>query len=258
MIERVAGSVPYYRTGRWQQIRHAIFTRAGGASAAPWASLNIGGTVGDDLDAVRENHQRMVASLGVRADRVCSTWQVHGADVIWAQGPVHGRPWIAQADAIITDQPDTPLLMRFADCVPLLFFDPVQGVIGMAHAGWRGTAAGVAGETVRAMQTLGGSRPENIEVLIGPSISIDAFQVGSEVVTALEARYGDPEGMLRQDPQDGTYYADLWEANRRDLRAAGVQQIETMGICTFQRSDEFFSHRAEKGRTGRFGAIISL
>jgi len=149
--------------------------------------------------------------------------------------------------------------MRFADCLPILFYDPQKEAIGLAHAGWRGTVAGVAGNTVKAMTQGYGSRPEDIEVLIGPGISQACFQVGEEVVDALHAYYGDDaDTLIKRDPDDGTAYVDLWEANAIDLRKTGVKNIEVVGICTYQNTDEFFSHRAERGKTGRFGVVISL
>lgn len=248
----------YYTFDQWSGLKHGVFTRHGGVSAEPWNSLNLGGNVGDSPANVRCNHERMYAALGVKGERACTVWQVHSADVIIADAPVRGRRWLAAADALITDRADVPLSMRFADCVPLLFFDPMRGVIGIAHAGWRGTVQGVGSNTVRAMQQAYGSRPEDIQVGIGPSISAANYQVGEEVVNAVEAYFGSVDGLIRRDPNDGTAYLDLWMANRLDLERAGVQQIEVSGICTGERVDEFFSHRREKGRTGRFGAVISL
>jgi polyphenol oxidase len=248
----------YYQSEMWTHLKHGIFTRHGGVSPAPWASLNLGGTVGDEPLAVRQNHERIYAALGVNSSRTVTTWQVHSADVVVAMNPVRGRRWLAQADGLITDRPDTPLTMRYADCTPLLFHDPVKGVIGIAHAGWRGTVLGMAANMVRAMQQTYGSRPVDIQALIGPSISRACFQVGEEVVKALYDYLGTLDGLMERDPADGTAYVDLWEANRRDLQRMGVEHIETAGLCTVKRSDEFFSHRGEKGRTGRFGAVISL
>jgi YfiH family protein len=248
----------YYQFESWPQVTHGVFTRHGGVSAAPWSSLNLGGNVGDDPKAVRRNHERMYAALGVADERACSVWQVHSADVILANGPVRGRRWLALADAMITDRANTPLSMRFADCVPLLFHDPVRGVIGMAHAGWRGTVQGVGANTIRAMAEAYGCEPRDIQVGIGPSIGPEHYQVGEEVVAAVRDYFGSEEGLIRRDPADGTAYLDLWAANRLDLERAGVEQIEVAGICTATHTDEFFSHRAEKGQTGRFGAVISL
>lgn len=239
-------------------VLHGVFTRHGGVSSAPFASLNLGGTVGDTPAAVRQNHERIYAALGVNGQRAVTTWQVHGADVVVAMQPVSQRRWLGQADAMVTNQPDLPLIMRYADCTPLLFHDPVQKAIGIAHAGWRGTVKGVGSATVAAMVQAFGSRPQDIRALIGPSISARHFQVGEEVVAAMADAYGDLEGIVARDPDDNTAYVDLWEANRRDLQRAGVQHIEIMGICTYERTDEFYSHRAEKGNTGRFGAVISL
>lgn len=248
----------FYQFDLLHNLRHGVFTRKGGVSAAPWDSLNMGGNVGDDPSAVQCNHERMYAAAGVNGARVCSVWQVHSADVLVVNGPVRNRRWIALADSMVTDRTDTPLTMRFADCTPLLFHDPAKGVIGMAHAGWRGTVSGVGANTVRTMVQAYGCNPHDILACIGPSIGPARYQVGDEVVDAVQARFGTTDGLIRRDPADGTAYLDLWAANKLDLQRAGVEQIEVAGICTAEHTDEFFSHRAEKGRTGRFGAVLSL
>jgi polyphenol oxidase len=247
-----------YQSERWQDVKHGIFTRHGGVSMAPWASLNTGGTVGDDVEHVRQNHRLMYAALGVRAESACTTWLIHSADVVVADAPVENRRWLARADGIMTNRADLPLVMRYADCVPLLYRDPVQNVIGLAHAGWRGTVQGMASNMVRAMNQAYGCQPHDIEVIIGPSISIQHFQVGEEVVEALQQYFGSTDGMLTRDSSDGTAYVDLWEANRRDLERAGVEQVEIAGICTYANHHDFFSHRADHGKTGRFGVVLSL
>lgn len=248
----------YYRFSRWQNLNHGIFTRQGGASQSPWHGLNVGGTVGDDVTVVHENHRLMYETLGVNRERACTTWQVHGADVVMVHGPVQGRRWVAKADGMVTNRPDTPLVMRYADCVPLLFYDPVQEVIGLAHAGWRGTVKGMAANMVQAMIQGYGCRPSDIQTGIGPSIAGCCFQVGEEVVDAVQAYFGTLDGLMRRDPDDGTAYVDLWAANRLALERAGVQQIDVIDICTYEHTDEFFSHRAEKGKTGRFGVVVTL
>jgi len=248
----------YYQFHFWPALKHGIFTRYGGVSPEPWASLNMGGNVGDDPTNVRNNHDLMYESMGLNAERACTVWQVHSADVIVADAPVPERTWLAQADGIITDRMDTPLTMRFADCTPLLFYDPVQGVIGMAHAGWRGTVKGVGANTARRMIQDFGCKPRNIQVGIGPSIGPDRYQVGEEVVEAVWTYFGTTEGLINRNQNDGTAYFDLWAANKLDLERAGIEQIEVARICTSEQVDEFFSHRAEKGRTGRFGAVLSL
>lgn len=258
-LRRVEGNqLIYYALEAWDGLKHAIFTRAGGMSAAPWAGLNVGGTVGDAPQAVYENHQLMYSELGVDPAQTVTTWQIHSSDVVVAHHPVAGRRWLARADALITDRPGLALVMRFADCVPLLYYDRRRGVIGIAHAGWRGTVQGIASATVRAMQAVYQCDPADIEVMIGPSISIDHFQVGEEVVDAVESYFGTLQGLMRRDPDDNTAYIDLWAANRLDLERAGVDKVTIAEICTYARTDEFFSHRAERGRTGRFGVVMSL
>lgn len=248
----------YYRSPAWQSLKHGIFTRQGGVSQSPFDTLNLGGNVGDKPTSVRRNHEKMYAALGVDDGHACTVWQVHGNDVILAQRPVRGRRWLAHADGIITDEPGLPLSMRFADCTPLLFFDPKRGVIGMAHAGWRGTVAGVGANVVRSMMTAFGCVPADIEVVIGPSIGPERYQVGPEVVEAVHAYFGTLDGLIRRDPADDSTYLNLWEANALALRRSGVERIEIAGICTATHTHEFFSHRAEHGRTGRFGAVMCL
>lgn len=258
-MERIInGSLVYYRFHQWSSLRHGVFTRLGGVSSAPWGTLNLGGNVGDEAANVRENHERMYEAAGVNGARACSVWQVHSADVLIVNGPVQGRRWLAQADAMVTDKPDTPLTMRFADCTPLLFADMRRGVIGMAHAGWRGTVQGVGANTVRLMQRAYGCKPADIQVGIGPSIGPKRYQVGEEVVAAVEKYFGTTDGLIRRDAGDGTAYLDLWAANRLDVERAGVEQVEVAEICTAENTDEFYSHRAEHGRTGRFGAVLTL
>lgn len=252
--------VTFYRFHQWSgsdQIEHGIFTRLGGVSAAPWGTLNVGGTVGDDTAAVRENHRRMYAALALDQSQACTVWQVHSADTIVVRGPVANRRWLARADGMVTDRPGMPLAMRFADCTPILLYDPAKHVIGMAHAGWRGTVSGAGVSAVHAMQSAYGTRLQDIQAGIGPSIGPERYQVGEEVVAAVRETFGNTNGLI-QRAGDGSAYLDLWAANRLALQRAGVTQIEVAGICTATRTDEFYSHRAEAGRTGRFGVLMAL
>jgi polyphenol oxidase len=253
-----SGTLVYYQFSIWANLNHGVFTRKGGVSPAPWASLNLGGNVGDHHTAVQHNQDLIYQSLKLDSNRICSVWQVHSADVILVDGPVQGRRWIALADGMVTNCPGTPLFMRFADCTPLLFHDPVRKVIGIAHAGWRGTVAGVGANTVRTMVQAYGCEPRDIQAGIGPSIGPQSYQVGEEVVQAVNDYFGTTDNLICHNPDDGTAYLDLWAANRLDLERAGVRQIEVAAIDTATNTDEFFSHRAEKGKTGRFGAVLTL
>jgi len=250
----------YYQFEQWaggERVTHGVFTRLGGVSRAPWASLNVGGTVGDDPAAVRENARRMVAALGLAGAGACTVWQVHSADVALADAPAVGRRWLARADGMITRRRGLPLTMRFADCAPILLYDPVRHALGMAHAGWRGTALGAGVSTLRALVEAFGTHPEDVQAAIGPSIGPQRYQVGEEVVAAVAEAFGATDGLIRRD-EESRAYLDLWEANRRALLQAGVGQVEVAGLCTASRTDEFFSHRAEAGRTGRFGVVAAL
>lgn len=260
-MQRISGNgLTYYHFEQWAadtRMIHGVFTRLGGVSDRPWASLNLGGTVGDDPAVVRENHRRMYATLGLDEARACTVWQVHSADTVVARERVPNRRWLARADAMITDQPRLPLTMRFADCTPILLYDPARHAAGIIHAGWRGTVLDAAGSAVRSMSAAFGSNPADIQAGIGPSIGPERYQVGEEVVNAVRAAFGAVEGLIRR-AADGSAYLDLWAANRLALERAGVGQIEIAGICTATRTDEFYSHRAERGRTGRFGAVVAL
>ncbi len=258
MDQVINGELVYYQFAKWSGVKHGVFTRKGGISAAPWDSLNLGGNVGDDPAAVRHNHDLVYKALDLNAKKSCTVWQIHSADIVIVDGPARGRRWIALADGMVTNCAETPLFMRFADCTPLLFYDPVQRVIGMAHGGWRGTVQGVASNTIRTMVEGFGCNPQDIQVGIGPAIGPDVYQVGEEVVQAVTDYFGTTETLIRRSTTDGTAYLNLWAANRLDLERAGVTQIDVAGICTASHTDEFFSHRAEKGRTGRFGAVLSL
>lgn len=258
MEQVIQDRLVYYRFEGWTSLKHGIFTRKGGVSRSPWNSLNVGGTMGDDIEAVRRNHEIMYDALAVNRKRACTAWLVHSSDIVVVNEPVQGRKWQAIADGMITSQPDTPLVMRYADCTPLMFYDPINQVIGISHAGWRGTVAGIASRTIETMSAHFGCKPADIEVGIGPCIGPRRYQVGEEVVDAVSKYFGDTDGLICRDPKDSTAYFDLAEANRRDLEKVGVEKIMIAGICTAENTDEFFSHRAENGRTGRFGAVISL
>lgn len=253
-------ALTYYRFDGLADVTHGVFTRVGGVSRGAFDALNLGGTVGDDVDAVRQNHQLMYRALHVDPARAVTVWQVHGADTVVADHPVQGRKWLALADAMMTDDPGSVLVMRFADCTPLLLYDPVRRVIGMGHAGWRGTVQGMAYELVQAMTDAYDSRPADLHAVIGPSIGPTRYQVGEEVVAAARAHFGEVSGLFHRDPTDGSAYFNLWAANLHDLLRAGLREarVEVAGLCTATRLDEFYSHRAERGHTGRFGVVMAL
>jgi len=238
-------------------VTQAVFTRRGGVSPAPWDSLNVGGLVGDDVAHVKENRIRSFNALGRKPASIFDVWLVHSIDVICTRKPRDLDEPPIQADAILTDNPAVTLYMRYADCVPLMFHDPKKGVVGIAHAGWMGTVKGMAKATVEKMGSEYGCRPKNIIAAIGPSIGADHYEIGPDVIIKVQDAFGNDADRLLES-RDGRAYLDLWMANHIQLQAAGVGQIEVAGVCTACHLDDWFSHRAEKGKTGRFGALIGL
>ncbi len=249
------GLVWYAFDGPGFDFPHACFTRLGGVSAAPWAALNLGHTVGDDPAAVEENHRRMCAAFDIARAQIVSPHQVHGRNVVRVGVQDAGRV-IPATDALITDAPGVALLLRFADCTPILFYDPGHRALGLAHAGWRGVAAGIAPATVAAMQVAFGTSPAEVWAGIGPTIGPQFYSVGVEVVQAIQATL--PAGVTAAACRNGQWYLDLAGAVAAQLRAVGVSQIVNSGLCTAGRVDEWYSHRAENGRTGRFGVLAML
>jgi polyphenol oxidase len=248
--------IRYYRFDAIN-VTHGIFTRHGGTSPEPWSSLNVGGTVGDEIERVRRNRDLSLEVFGRAPGTVFDVWQVHSADVVCAQAPRQPDQPYRQADIILTDRPEITLYMRFADCVPILFHDPRRGVIAISHAGWMGTLGDVATTTVEAMQKNYGSKPADIVAGIGPSIGPDHYEIGADVILQVMQKFGDESELLLKS-HHGKIHFNLWETNRLLLERAGVGQIEVSGICTACNTQDWFSHRAEKGRTGRFGALICL
>lgn len=249
------------RTYRFESFRrealvHAVFTRLGGVSRGPFATLNVGHTVGDAPQAVIENHRRIYAALDLGAGQVVTARQVHSNRVAVVTGRDAGEV-IPNTDGLVTATPGLGLLLRYADCQPILLYDPEHYALGLAHAGWRGVALGIARRLVEAMQETFGSRPRALLAGLGPAIGPCCYTVGHEVAAAMGYALPDWKRVMRPEGEDG-WQLDLEAANAQLLAAAGVLQIEQAGICTACRNDEFFSHRADGGRTGRFAVVAYL
>jgi YfiH family protein len=257
-VQRIDRSgIVFYRFARLAQesdLDHALFTRLGGVSRRPFASLNMGHTVGDDGEAVATNHRRALAALGWGVQEVATCHLVHGARVGIATADDRGQVRPA-TDALVTAEPGVLLFLRFADCVPVLFYAHKQRVVGIAHAGWRGIPAGVIPATVQTMRKVYGCQPADIWAGIGPSIGPCCYQVGTDVVEQIVPAVN---GGYPFRAVNGAIHLDLWAAIEHQLEAAGVGDIDTAHICTACRRDEWFSHRAEKGKTGRFGVALGL
>lgn len=240
-----------------RSVRQGVFTRRGGISPAPWESLNLGGSVGDDPSRVAQNRIRVFEAMECDPASLHDVWLVHGTDIVYADAPRPLEQPSARADILLTDNPQVTLYMRFGDCVPILLYDPKRRVIGLAHAGWMGTLRGVAQAALDGMHARYGCAPSDVIAGVGPSISVDHYQVGQDVISQFAEKYPEDMPHIVQERQDAVYL-DLWTSNARQLQRAGVEHIQISGLCTACHLDDWFSHRAEKGRTGRFGAIMKL
>ena len=246
-------------------IVHAISTRFGGVTRAPFDTMDLALHTGDDAALVWKNRQLFCAALGLQAERICTPQQVHGEHILRVTEQDAGRgsrsyeDAIADTDALITDVPELPLLLCFADCTPLLFFDPVHRAVGAAHGGWKGTVQKIAQKTVLRMQQEFGTKPEECLVGIGPAIGPCCYEVGEDVVSRFSKAFPGQEQKLFHR-QGQSVHLSLWEANRLQLTEIGVkiEHIDAADVCTACNSRLFFSYRADNGRTGRIAAIIAL
>lgn len=307
MIEQRHGDARYMQFDLYTPISrliHGIFTREGGYSQPPYQSLNVSLSSGHERyeDAVR-NRFLALQCLDIPTYPCATMWMIHSAHVLTLDGedwPDWGNDWPhgvytldelgypggtqlrwtfkprTRGDALITRQRGVALALSTADCVPLLFYDPVTEAIGVAHAGWRGTARGIAAATVAALHERYGVHPADLLVGLGPSIGSCCYEVSEEVRQLFLGRQEFAELPTEErfrslvaesavfetvELADGaSLRLDLWETNRRQLLLCGLTpaHIELPEVCTSCSRDRFFSHRAEQGRTGRFPAILAL
>lgn len=257
-------SIRYYRFTSFVEanVTHAIFTRHGGVSPKPWDSLNVGGTVGDHPSRVNENYKRALQVFGRTPESIFDVYQVHGAKAVCAEVPRQKYTPHQKADIILTNKKGITLFMRFADCVPVLLFDPKHLVIGIVHAGWKGTVKQAVSVAISVMKKQYSSNPVEILAGIGPSICKRHYEVGSDVIQFVEYVFGNNASKILSKI-DGKLnnpkaLLDLWTANRLILERTGVRSIEISNICTACHLEDWYSHRREQGKTGRFGVLISL
>lgn len=274
MIERSTHGVrvlSFESFGAYAGVDAVVTTRHGGESAGPFATLNLGMRTGDDAEVVRRNRARAASVVGAAPAWLTFGRQVHDARVA-AVGNAERGAVFDDTDALITNASLVPLVILTADCAAIFFFDPVHRAVGIAHAGWRGTVSRIAARTVEAMRGAFGTTPGDLVAAIGPSIGPCCYQVGPDVIEAVAAAFPDhadelllePDmasaGSFRASVNEDKKHFDLWRANELALLEAGVRgdRIEVSRLCTACRTDLFYSHRAEKGNTGRFGGIVML
>ncbi|ASA23547.1 peptidoglycan editing factor PgeF [Paenibacillus donghaensis] len=265
-----------WRAEHGSRITAGFSERAGGTSEPPYDSLNCALHVGDDPAAVAANRELLAASLGFAQEAWTCGEQTHGADIAVVTGQDRGRGRLDRAsafqatDGLLTDVPGVLLTSFYADCVPLFFYDPVCGVVGLAHAGWKGTVAQIASAMIERMGDVYGSRPQDVLAAIGPSIGACCYEVDDYVmkhVRLLEqeldglADPGEPVNLYTGSADDsGKTMLNLKEMNRRIMIKAGIlpTHIECTTWCTSCNTDLFFSYRKENGVTGRMTSWIGI
>lgn len=251
---------------------HMVSTRLGGVSSGIFSTMNYSYSRGDLKEAVDENFRRTAQAFGVSEDAFVCSDQTHTTNVRVVTAQDRGKGVTcpkdyADVDGLVTNVPGLILSTFYADCVPLLFVDPVHRAIGCSHSGWRGTVAEMGRVTVETMRREYGSRPEEILAAVGPSICQACYEVSADVAEQFlqlfsrkEYQFVNAGETVRKKQQDGKYQLDLWRANEAVLLAAGIrtEHLWVTDICTCHNPEYLFSHRASKGKRGNFGAFIML
>ena len=276
------------------KMHYAYSTRLGGVSKGPFASMNLSFTRGDEDDSVLENYRRMASVLDAKAEDIVCTYQTHTTNIRQVSAADRGKGVVRErdytdVDGLVTDEKGIVLSIFAADCVPLLFYDPVHAAIGAAHAGWRGSVDNMADKMVRAMNVLYGTDPADLQCAIGPSICADCYEVSEDVAAEVRRAVAHTscvsceravgcnlngashtcthtdfrstlETILHTGMKPGKYQLDLWALNRLLLEKAGVrpEHIFTTDLCTKCNPEFLFSHRAMGAQRGSLAAFICL
>lgn len=235
---------------RFPKLRAGQTTRHGGVSLAPYSSLNLGKSTDDDEDNVQENRRRFCYALGFAPDQLAWSFQVHGTEVRLVDTPGGSEGY----DALITRSPDVLLVVSVADCAPILVYDARTGAMAAIHAGWKGTTGKLVFKTLETMAQTFGTRGEDCWAMVGACIGPEAFEVGAEVAEKFE------DTNKKWDEKRGKFVVDLKKANADQLLKFGVPEthIDVSPWCTATHVNDYFSHRAEKGTTGRMLGFIGV
>lgn len=244
---------------------HGFSTRLGGVSQGEFAGLNLGLYNGDEEQAVQENRRQFLSCFSCQPSSAVSPQQVHQTEISvvtqadGGKGVLSAETALKNVDGLITNEKNIGLLLCFADCTPLFFWDPVEKVIALAHAGWKGTAAAIGAKTVTKMQRLYHSQPENILAAIGPSIGPCHYEVDHTVAEQFRRSFAFSDDVLTAK-NNGKYWLDLWQANRQQLLSCGLtaEHITVSDYCTACYQELFYSYRASGGKTGRMAAFMMI
>ena len=247
-------------------VKHGFSTRLGGVSTGIYASMNLGQSRGDDPEKVQRNYRIIADTIGVSTEWMVCSDQTHTTNVKVVTKEDAGKGLLQpkdyqDIDGLITNVPGLCLVTYYADCVPLLFLDPVQKVIASSHSGWRGTVGHMGEITIQKMQSEFGCRPEHILAAIGPSICQDCYEVSEDVIQQFQQAF--PENIwadLYYRKENGKYQLNLWKANEWILLNSGIlpEHLAVTNLCTCCNSDLLFSHRASHGKRGTLAAFLAL
>jgi polyphenol oxidase len=247
-------------------VRHGFSTRLGGVSEGCLSSMNLSFTRGDDPEKVRENFRRMGMAIGFETKDLVLSDQTHTTNVRLVTEADRGKGFdrerdYTDVDGLITDTPGLMLVTIYADCVPLYFVDPVHKAVGLSHSGWKGTVHRIGKVTLERMKEAFGTRPEDVQAAIGPSICQDCYEVSEDVAQAFMDEFADQlDDRLVYRKGNGKYQLNLWNANERILLEAGIrpEHLSITNICTCCNHELLFSHRASHGQRGNLAAFLGL
>lgn len=247
-------------------VRHGFSTRLGGVSEGCLSSMNLSFTRGDDPEKVRENFRRMGMVIGFETKDLVLSDQTHTTNVRLVTEADRGKGFdrerdYTDVDGLITDTPGLMLVTIYADCVPLYFVDPVHKAVGLSHSGWKGTVHRIGKVTLERMKEAFGTRPEDVQAAIGPSICQDCYEVNEDVAQAFMDEFADQlDDRLVYRKGNGKYQLNLWNANERILLEAGIrpEHLSITNICTCCNHELLFSHRASHGQRGNLAAFLGL
>ena len=247
-------------------VRHGFSTRLGGVSEGCLSSMNLSFTRGDNPEKVRENFRRMGMVIGFETKDLVLSDQTHTTNVRLVTEADRGKGFdrerdYTDVDGLITDTPGLMLVTIYADCVPLYFVDPVHKAVGLSHSGWKGTVHRIGKVTLERMKEAFGTRPEDVQAAIGPSICQDCYEVSEDVAQAFMDEFADQlNDRLVYRKGNGKYQLNLWNANERILLEAGIrpEHLSITNICTCCNHELLFSHRASHGQRGNLAAFLGL
>lgn len=245
-------------------VKHCFTTRHGGVSQGCYGSMNMGLSRGEEVALVRKNYEILGDALGFHAESYVTSQQTHTTNVrrvtrADAGKGVFRERGYADVDGLITDEPQIPLVIFGADCVPIFLLDKKRKAIGMAHCGWKGTGNRMAAHTLQAMVDAFGTDPADVTAAIGPSIGRCCFQVDEPVVELFRKNLPFADEVIFDDPHEAEKYRiDLWATNRRLLADMGVTDIEVAGLCTMCDTQRFYSHRRMGEQRGVMAGVMEL